>query len=633
MTGRSDRTVAVKVLRPERSDPSARKRFVQEARAAASIQSDYVVQVYSVSSPEDGPPYLVMPYIQGPTLRDQIKVQRRLDPRRAAAITLQIAKGLAQAHRAGLVHRDVKPANILLDGQGDARLMDFGLAYVVEQPAQLTREGTLAGTPEYMSPEQARGERVDARTDLYSLGVTLYEALTGEPPFRGVTHMVLRQLMEDDPLPPRRLNHAIPRDLQTICLKAMAKDAGRRYASADELAADLERFLNDEPIRARPVSQVEQVWRWCRRHPRESLLAAALLVVLLGGLIWTDVLRTRAEQARATSMTQERAQRRERLLSEIHLVRQAPRRMGWSQRAWALAREAATLEDEDRRVQGAAVSILMDLDIVCDQERDILPVDASSVAFDAAGMRVAAGGITPNRRLVQGKPARLWDLESNTERASSLCRSGPVAFRRDGTAVQLAASEQPGSLVLWSLQTDRSEATFQLSRHSAHSGHSAAHSGHSERSEESSAATAKTAPASEPHEYVLALSSQAEWVAAAGPGGGAVWRADGEKRFELPVDSSGPITAMAFSLDRPPSLLAVARGELIDLWSLAEGRRSERPLGPQRHEVRCLAFSPDAQLAGERFPGLGWLAVADDGGTRLWDLSASQPPRYLSLLA
>jgi len=283
-----NRALALKVLRPGLIDDRGRRRFVQEVRAAARVEHDHIVRLYATSDPTDRVPYFAMEYLAGPSLAGLIHGRDRPSPRGAAGLIAQAADGLAAAHEAGLVHRDVKPANILIDpATGRAKIGDFGLARLASDAPEVSREGLIAGTPSYLSPEQARGEaEVGPASDVYSLGVTFYECLAGEPPFRGSPHRVIQQVLQDDPRPPRTLNDAVPRDLETICLKAMAKEPDRRYTSAADLADDLRRFLRGEPIRARPAGAVERSARWCRRNPRVAGLAAAvglLLAALAGG--------------------------------------------------------------------------------------------------------------------------------------------------------------------------------------------------------------------------------------------------------------------------------------------------------------------------------------------------------------
>jgi len=278
------RLVAVKVPRAGSfATPEEEERFLREARAAAQLSHPSIVPVLEIAH-DRGLPYIVSEYVEGLTLADLL-TGRRPGFREAAELVAAVADALDYAHRQKIVHRDVKPSNLLIDAAGRPHVTDFGLARRGEGEITVTLDGQILGTPAYMAPEQAAGDqqRVDARSDVYSLGVVLYELLTGELPFRGNQRMLLHQVLHDEPRPPRSLNDRIPRDLETICLKAMAKVPARRYASALEMADDLRRFLGGEPIRARPVGRAEKLYRWCRRNPAVAGLQAALAVTLLVG--------------------------------------------------------------------------------------------------------------------------------------------------------------------------------------------------------------------------------------------------------------------------------------------------------------------------------------------------------------
>ncbi len=260
------------------------KRFYTEAEAAANLDHPGIVPIFEVGQHE-GQHYFSMGFVEGQSLSQRL-AGGPLPPREAAELMAKVAGAIEYAHRRGVIHRDLKPGNILLDRDGNPRVTDFGLAKKLEADSGLTGSGQIMGTPSYMPPEQAGGNRGDVgpASDVYALGATLYALLTGRPPFQAATAMdTVLQVIGEEPVPPRRLNASIPGDLETICLKCLEKDASRRYATAQALADDLRRWLGGEPIMARPAGPLERMAKWSRRNPAAAAwLAAIPLLIFLG---------------------------------------------------------------------------------------------------------------------------------------------------------------------------------------------------------------------------------------------------------------------------------------------------------------------------------------------------------------
>lgn len=289
-----NRIVALKmILDANLANAERLHRFQLEAELAARILHPNVVAVYEVGTAQNRP-FLALEWVEGGSLAQKLRTDGLFSPRKAAELVQVLARAVHAAHAEGVIHRDLKPGNVLLSAQpaGDVpKIADFGLAKPITRDHALTTTGAIVGTPEYMAPEQAGadGAPVGPGCDIYALGVILYELLTGRPPFRADSLvMTLHLVMKVEPVAPRSLNPGVPRDLETICLKCLEKDPVRRYESASALADDLSRFVNGEPIKARPVSVVNRAWRLARRHVGYSLLgglAVALLLTLVVGSV------------------------------------------------------------------------------------------------------------------------------------------------------------------------------------------------------------------------------------------------------------------------------------------------------------------------------------------------------------
>src|SRR6059058_3570161 len=285
-----NRTVALKVIGLGQWATQAHlKRFRLEAEAAASLEHPCIVPIYEVGERE-GACYFSMKFVEGGQL-DEVIRREPMAPRRAAELIAKVARTVHYAHEHHILHRDIKPGNILIDQQGEPHLTDFGLARLLETESTVTRTLEVLGTPSYMAPEQAVGNNaaVSSLTDVYGLGAVLYQLLTGHPPFAGgTTYETIKLLLNTEPRSPRLLNPKIDRDLSTICLKCLEKDSQRRYPSALALAEDIERWLKHEPIQARRAGVFTRGRKWVRRKPTSAFLAASLvaLAAAAGWIVW-----------------------------------------------------------------------------------------------------------------------------------------------------------------------------------------------------------------------------------------------------------------------------------------------------------------------------------------------------------
>jgi tetratricopeptide (TPR) repeat protein/tRNA A-37 threonylcarbamoyl transferase component Bud32 len=307
----ANRLVAVKRIRAGAlASAGELQRFRNEAETVANLDHPHIVPLYEVGD-HDGEPFFSMKLVEGQCLVEQLP-RFQSDPQAAAQLVVQIARAVHYAHQRGVLHRDLKPGNVLLDGENRPHVSDFGLAKRVETDSGLTQSGLLVGTPSYMSPEQASGRRQALTTaaDVYGLGAILYALLTGRPPFKGQTVLeTLEQIKEQEPRPPSSLNVRVDRELEAVCLKCLNKEPARRYASAETLAEDLERWLRGETIAARPAGRAERLWRWSRRH--QALVRSAAMVLLLAvlGLAISMVLILQARQRTETARASEAEQR------------------------------------------------------------------------------------------------------------------------------------------------------------------------------------------------------------------------------------------------------------------------------------------------------------------------------------
>ncbi len=641
---RLNRIVALKMIREGRlASTEEVERFRREAEAAAALEHPHIVPVYEVGEYE-GRCYFSMKWIDGGSLAQSLRsLPSTFTPRETARLVAAVARAVHHAHQHGILHRDLKPANILLqqripaenaddketehreseNGRGRSAsstsasipegvprdfvpmVTDFGLAKRVAGDGAPTRSGIVVGTPSYMAPEQASGSKgLTTAVDVWGLGAILYELLTGSPPFRGETTLdVLRQALEREPERPRSFNPKVDRDLETICLKCLRKEPLDRYRSAEALADDLARWLNGEPIQARPARTMERLAKWARRRPAIASMAAALVFLTLTALPsvgwhWRDAVMARRE-------AEDQRRRADRLVvrllldKELKLLEkgQIPRGMLGLTNALEHLDEAGFCADEAEELRhpilanlGAWHDRLCSLRALLPHSAPILaavfrPEGAGSATLDASG------------RL------RLWDSSGSLDSEKLLHGGAPIlasAFSAD--ARWLATVSADGRARVWDVETG--EALHE-------------------------AAT----PGRLLHGHLRAVAVNAHrWVAAANDKGTlVVWDTAGGKWSSRAKAHHGPIWALAFS---PRDALLASGGEdrSVRLWDAArveqvrvcQGHRMD---GCSHHyAVKALAFNPDGtKLISGSEDHTAQLWNPDDGKPLLWDDATREP--------
>jgi eukaryotic-like serine/threonine-protein kinase len=447
------RAVALKMLLGGHAGAAERERFQAEAEAVARLQHPNIVQVHEVGE-HGGRAFFSLELCAGGSLKERL-AGRPQPPHEAARLVEVLARAVHHAHERGIVHRDLKPSNVLLTADGTPKVSDFGLAKRLDADQDRTQSGAVLGTPAYMAPEQAlgkgRGGPVGPAADVYSLGAVLYDLLTGRPPFQGETALdTLEQVLSQEPVAVRRLQPKVPRDLETVCLKCLQKEARKRYASAAELVDDLQRFLKGEPVRARPVGAWGRLRKWARRRPAVAALSAAVLATAALGFAlvtwkWRAALHAQAEAERAQGAEHEARER------EAEKGRQALAAFGeaktnlyfhrvtLAEREWSAGRVAEAEALLDLCPPGLRRWEWSYLKRRCREAGRTLrtgDLTLGAVAFSPDGKRLAAAGGDVVRQTAPGR-LKVWDAATGKVlwAAPDGAHSGlitAVAFSPDG---------------------------------------------------------------------------------------------------------------------------------------------------------------------------------------------------------
>jgi WD40 repeat protein/serine/threonine protein kinase len=621
-----DRLVALKmVLAGPHAGPKELARFRQEAEAVARLRHPNIIQIYDIGD-SDGRPYLALEFVEGQSLAHLL--QGTPQPHLPAARLIEILAGaIHYAHQQGIIHRDLKPANILLEGRkGEGRgtddgipclaprpaspaplpkITDFGLAKRLDSHASGTHSGEVVGTPSYMAPEQAasNGKTVGPAADVYALGAILYELLTGRPPFRGPCALdTVLLLLHQDPVRPSYLRPDLPLDLETICLKCLAKDPAKRYASAKDLADDLVRFRKRQPIKARPVGLHERAWKWARHRPGSAATVVGLMLIVILSYttitwLWQDarlarndmefergqavIAREKAEEARGNE-----AEQRKHARTSLYFSRIAQSQLQWRLNDFPSAEQSlarclpADGQDDDRGWEWHYLQGLFRNDLFT------LPHGHSgiggSLAYDRQGKRIAT--------LVSGPPVgetpqpgevRIWDAHTGglLHKWAAPGALHRLAFHPDGSRLALATTD--GTVLIWDAATGAELLRRDLHRQTV---------------------------------WALAFSPDGTSVASTGSDGTVkIWDSTTGKLHQDIRAHAGEVQSVAFHPHKP-IVASGGQDATVKLWDTTTGKEIQTLRG-HKTALSCVAFSPD---------GHALVSASANGNLKIWDLETGR---------